>query len=54
MHEQDPTARDLIARLVSEALSAGREVYVIANNKAEGCAPLSLSGLAGTLSERRD
>ncbi|NVZ07741.1 DUF72 domain-containing protein [Allochromatium humboldtianum] len=54
LREPDATARDQIARLVSEALSAGREVYVIANNKAEGCAPLSLIGLAGTLSEQRD
>ncbi|MTW22574.1 DUF72 domain-containing protein [Allochromatium palmeri] len=49
LREPDPTARGQIAQLVSEALSAGREVYVIANNKAEGCAPLSLIGLAEAL-----
>ncbi|MGQ9659632.1 MAG: DUF72 domain-containing protein [Thermochromatium sp.] len=52
LREPDPDARDRIARLVSAALDAGREVYVIVNNKAEGCAPLSLMALAETLSKQ--
>ncbi|NEX23159.1 DUF72 domain-containing protein [Thiorhodococcus mannitoliphagus] len=47
--EPDPAARAEIADLVSDGLEAGREVYVIANNKAEGCAPLSLMALADAL-----
>lgn len=47
--EPDPSTRDQIVALVSEGLAKGREVYVIANNKAEGSAPLSLLGLAEVL-----
>lgn len=39
---EDRKRRNLLARLVKRALSAGRSVYVTANNKAEGCAPMTL------------
>lgn len=41
----DPSRRDLLAHLIARALAAGRTVYVTANNKAEGCAPLSMRAL---------
>lgn len=41
----DPGRRDRLAHLIARALQAGRKVYVTANNKAEGCAPLSLRAL---------
>jgi len=44
--DEDPTSRDAIARTVLDALIAERQVFVIANNKAEGSAPLSLFRLA--------
>lgn len=47
--EPDTTARAQVAALASEALTEGREVYVVANNKAEGCAPLTLTALADAL-----
>lgn len=39
---EDSRRRRLLARLVRRALQAGRAVYLTANNKAEGCAPLTL------------
>lgn len=44
----DPEPRMLngLARMCAAALKAGHTVYVIVNNKAEGCAPLTLLELA--------
>ena len=42
----DPDTRDQIARLVNLALGREKRVIVIANNKAEGSAPLTLRALA--------
>jgi uncharacterized protein YecE (DUF72 family) len=42
----DPGTRSAAARLVLAALGAGRTATVLANNKAEGCAPLTLLELA--------
>jgi uncharacterized protein YecE (DUF72 family) len=39
---EDPIRRRLLADLISRALKAGRQVFLTANNKAEGCAPLTL------------
>jgi uncharacterized protein YecE (DUF72 family) len=47
--DEDPGSRAEIAKLCIETLEAGRRVFVIANNKAEGSAPLSLIGLAAHL-----
>ena len=44
--EEDPATRESIARLAAAALAAGQPAFVIANNKAEGSAPLTLVKLA--------
>jgi uncharacterized protein YecE (DUF72 family) len=44
--DEDPETRTAIANLCREALAAGHEAMVIANNKAEGSAPLTLARLA--------
>ncbi|MCB9682310.1 MAG: DUF72 domain-containing protein [Alphaproteobacteria bacterium] len=46
-----PSARDDIARVLVAAHHAGRPAFVIANNKAEGCAPLTLLALASRVAE---
>ena len=42
IQSEDLVRRRLLAQLAQRALEAGREVYMTANNKAEGCAPLSM------------
>ena len=44
--DEDPGTRAAVAKLARRALDAGGSVYVIANNKAEGSAPLTLFKLA--------
>jgi len=44
--DADPDTRNRIVKLISTALAADRDIYVIANNKAEGSAPLTLLELA--------
>jgi hypothetical protein len=44
--EPDPETRTALAALIRAALAQGRNCFVIANNKAEGSAPLSLTALA--------
>jgi uncharacterized protein YecE (DUF72 family) len=44
--DEDPTTRSSLARLCLEGSKAGKEVYVLINNKAEGSAPLSAFALA--------
>lgn len=44
--DEDSATRESIARLCSATLAAGHECTVIANNKAEGSAPLTLIKLA--------
>jgi len=44
--DEDPATRAAVAKLARRALNAGGTVYVIANNKAEGSAPLTLFKLA--------
>ncbi len=48
----DPDTREELAGLCVDALARGRRVLVIANNKAEGSAPLSLAGLAEQIAGR--
>jgi len=50
--DEDPVARHALAALAVETLGAGEAVYVIANNKAEGSAPLTLTRLAEAVRER--
>ena len=44
--DPDPGSRAAVAELTLEAVRQGRPVFVIANNKAEGSAPLTLEALA--------
>jgi hypothetical protein len=44
--DEDPETRLVLARMVASAFKAKRKVWVTANNKAEGSAPLSLVKLA--------
>jgi uncharacterized protein YecE (DUF72 family) len=44
--DEDPSTRVAIARLCRECTDRGEEAWVIANNKAEGSAPLTLERLA--------
>lgn len=45
----DLKRRTKLALMIARALDAGRQVYVTVNNKAEGCAPLSLLSLLAEL-----
>lgn len=44
--DEDPETRLVLARMAVEAFGKGQEVWITANNKAEGSAPLSLLKLA--------
>ena len=44
--DEDSATRDSIAQLCMATISAGHECTIIANNKAEGSAPLTLVKLA--------
>jgi uncharacterized protein YecE (DUF72 family) len=44
--DEDPETRLVLARMAANAFKAGRKVWITANNKAEGSAPLSLVKLA--------
>jgi len=50
---EDVARRGALARLVARALEAGRVVYMTVNNKAEGCAPLSLAKFAKELNSQK-
>lgn len=44
--DEDPESRKILARMAADAFKAKRRVWITANNKAEGSAPLSLLKLA--------
>lgn len=44
--DEDPETRQVLARMAADAFKAKRKVWITANNKAEGSAPLSLAKLA--------
>lgn len=44
--DEDPEARQALARLAVSTLAGGQPAWIIANNKAEGSAPLTLRRLA--------
>ncbi len=44
--DEDPGSRNAVAALCHRSLAEGKETLVIANNKAEGSAPLTLAALA--------
>jgi uncharacterized protein YecE (DUF72 family) len=50
--DADPTTREALASEVAATLIAGQPVTVIANNKAEGSAPLTLAALAEAIARR--
>jgi uncharacterized protein YecE (DUF72 family) len=50
--DPDPVNRAAVADLLEKILARGNEALVIANNKAEGCAPLTLYGLVRELERR--
>ncbi len=50
--DPDPVNRAAVAELLERILGRGNEALVIANNKAEGCAPLTLFGLTRELERR--
>jgi len=47
--EELPTMRREAVHVVRPAVDAGRRAYVLANNRAEGNAPLTVEGLVGML-----
>jgi uncharacterized protein YecE (DUF72 family) len=49
--DDDATSRDTIAVAALDVLVAERDVFIIANNKAEGSAPLSVANLAQRIAE---
>jgi uncharacterized protein YecE (DUF72 family) len=51
--DEDEATRESIARLVVAPLTAGHAAFVIANNKAEGSAPLTLTKLAASIAAAR-
>lgn len=44
--DPDPDTRDVLARVIVASVAAGFHSFVTINNKAEGCAPLSVQELA--------
>ncbi|MBV8189663.1 MAG: DUF72 domain-containing protein [Alphaproteobacteria bacterium] len=44
--DEDILTREVLARMAAEAFKAGQMVWIVANNKAEGSAPLTLLELA--------
>jgi uncharacterized protein YecE (DUF72 family) len=50
--DPDPLTRDALARIIQGTAAAGHPVYVSVNNKAEGCAPLSVIALAQSVRAR--
>jgi uncharacterized protein YecE (DUF72 family) len=49
--DEDDETRRILARMAASAFKGGRKVWITANNKAEGSAPLSLLKLAREIAE---
>lgn len=49
--DDDPATRTTVVSLIRTALGAGRNAWVIANNKAEGSAPLTIERIAQQLAD---
>jgi hypothetical protein len=47
--EESPEMRRQVVDLVAEGAALGREVFVLVNNKAEGCSPRTIRALAEML-----
>lgn len=52
LHAPLDAARDELAEVVVEAVAAGRPCWVVAGNKAEGCAPRTIARLAEAIVAR--
>lgn len=52
MQQPDIVVREGIALLVEKAVKSGVRSFITANNKAEGCAPLTMQSLAERIEER--
>ncbi len=50
--DEDPSTREALAGLCIEQMLRGRDVFVVANNKAEGSAPLTAYKLARAIRDR--
>lgn len=50
--DEDPQTRQVLAQLARDVLAFGKSIWIIANNKAEGCAPLTLLRLFEALVHR--
>lgn len=50
--DEDTPSREAIAALIAAAVSRRQAAYIIANNKAEGCAPRTLERLANRVVEK--
>ena len=46
IHAADPATRALIASLLAKAARSGQDSFLAVNNKAEGCAPKTVRGIA--------
>src|SRR5471030_2222453 len=49
--DEDHESRKMLARMAADAFKAKRRVWITANNKAEGSAPLSLLKLAEEIAQ---
>jgi len=49
--DPDPQTRQVLALLAARAFKGGQKVWITANNKAEGCAPLSVLELAREIAQ---
>jgi len=47
--DPSPEMRGEVVNLVRDATRIGRDVFVLVNNKAEGCSPLTIRALAECL-----
>jgi uncharacterized protein YecE (DUF72 family) len=52
--DPDPDTRGRIVKLIHKALGAGRDVHMVATNKAEGSAPLTIFEIARAVAARSD
>ena len=52
--DPSPEMRREVVSLLRQAVGLGRDVFVLVNNKAEGCSPLTIRALAEALAEERE
>jgi len=49
VHDEQPGLREDAARLIRKATQIGAPAYVFVNNRAEGCAPVTIQGILASL-----